>query len=84
MSTIHKTRGEHPQPWNHVTHLDNEIMEAEICTSTTTRMRPGELTMEVPDMEEMIIEEQDEEMKEHIAAVRSHAEIMAMGGEPIR
>eukprot|EP00972_Heterocapsa_arctica_P062121 9156604-Heterocapsa_arctica.AAC.1 len=35
-------------------------------------------------MEEMILEEQDEAMREHIAVVRSHAELMAMGGEPIR
>eukprot|EP00972_Heterocapsa_arctica_P031559 4648133-Heterocapsa_arctica.AAC.1 len=26
-------------------------------------MRPGELTMEVPDLEEMVVEEQDEEMR---------------------
>eukprot|EP00972_Heterocapsa_arctica_P073492 10855058-Heterocapsa_arctica.AAC.1 len=42
------------------------------------------MRVEVLDMEEMIMEEQDEEMIEHIAAVRSHAELMAMGGEPIR
>eukprot|EP00972_Heterocapsa_arctica_P076307 11257169-Heterocapsa_arctica.AAC.1 len=38
-------------------------MEAEVCTSTTKRMRPGELRVEVLDMEEMIMEEQDEEMR---------------------
>eukprot|EP00972_Heterocapsa_arctica_P101292 14929814-Heterocapsa_arctica.AAC.1 len=53
MSTIHKTRGEHPQPCNHVTNLDNEIMEAEVCTSTTKRMRPVETSLVVTDMEEM-------------------------------
>eukprot|EP00972_Heterocapsa_arctica_P058897 8679803-Heterocapsa_arctica.AAC.1 len=35
-------------------------------------------------MEEMIMEEQNETMREYIAAVRAHAEHMAMGGEPIR
>eukprot|EP00972_Heterocapsa_arctica_P089265 13164915-Heterocapsa_arctica.AAC.1 len=84
MKTIHKTRGQHPQPWNHVEHMDSEIMEAEVCTSTTERMRPGAVRVEVADMEDMIMEEQDEEMREHIAVVRSHAELMAMGGEPIR
>eukprot|EP00972_Heterocapsa_arctica_P093385 13774356-Heterocapsa_arctica.AAC.1 len=59
-------------------------MEAEVCTSTAERMRPGEMRVVVTDMEEMIMEEQDEEMREHIAVVRSHAELMAMGGEQIR
>eukprot|EP00972_Heterocapsa_arctica_P021494 3162511-Heterocapsa_arctica.AAC.1 len=37
-------------------------MEAEVCTRTTKRMRPGEVGMKVPDMEEMTMEVQDEEM----------------------
>eukprot|EP00972_Heterocapsa_arctica_P045150 6665960-Heterocapsa_arctica.AAC.1 len=40
MEIIQKNRGQHPQPWNHVEHMDNEIMKAEVCTSSTERMRP--------------------------------------------
>eukprot|EP00972_Heterocapsa_arctica_P112855 16434120-Heterocapsa_arctica.AAC.1 len=59
-------------------------MAAEVCTSTTERMRPGAVTVKEIDMDEMVLEEQNEMMREHIAAVRSHAELMAMEGEPIR
>eukprot|EP00972_Heterocapsa_arctica_P018649 2757342-Heterocapsa_arctica.AAC.1 len=29
MKTIHKTRWQRPQPWNHVEHMDSEIMATE-------------------------------------------------------
>eukprot|EP00972_Heterocapsa_arctica_P081352 11992433-Heterocapsa_arctica.AAC.1 len=59
-------------------------MAAEVCTSTTERMRPGAVTVEEIDMEEIVLEEQNDTMREDIVAVRAHAELMATGGEPIR
>eukprot|EP00972_Heterocapsa_arctica_P059646 8795921-Heterocapsa_arctica.AAC.1 len=43
MKIIHKTRGQHPQPWNHVEHMDSEIMMVDACTTSTDRIRPGDV-----------------------------------------
>eukprot|EP00972_Heterocapsa_arctica_P055194 8141481-Heterocapsa_arctica.AAC.1 len=43
MSTIHNIRGEHSTFWNHVNYVDNEIMEADISTSMTKRMRTEQM-----------------------------------------
>ncbi len=55
------------RPWDHVAHMDNDIMMAEVSTSTTERMRPGAVEAEelvvVEDMEEMVSEEQNESMR---------------------
>eukprot|EP00972_Heterocapsa_arctica_P088921 13113595-Heterocapsa_arctica.AAC.1 len=83
MKTIHKTSGQQPQPWNHVEHMDGEIMTAEVCTSTTERMRPETVVVDDQDMEDTVLEEQNEIMREHFATERSLAELVAMGGEPI-
>eukprot|EP00972_Heterocapsa_arctica_P092453 13637169-Heterocapsa_arctica.AAC.1 len=68
MSTIHKKRGEHSTFWNHVIHLDNETMEAEVFTSITKRRRTEYLRVEVMVTEEITMEEQDEEMRDYVAA----------------
>eukprot|EP00972_Heterocapsa_arctica_P082291 12127429-Heterocapsa_arctica.AAC.1 len=47
-------------------------------------MRPGTVEVDEQDMEEMVLEEQNEIMGEDIVAERALAELMAMGGEPIR
>eukprot|EP00972_Heterocapsa_arctica_P023991 3533305-Heterocapsa_arctica.AAC.1 len=47
-------------------------------------MRPGTVEVDEQDMEEMALEEQNEIMREDIATERALAELMAMGGEPIR
>eukprot|EP00972_Heterocapsa_arctica_P013886 2045811-Heterocapsa_arctica.AAC.1 len=65
-------------------HLDNEIMKAEVCTSSTKRMRPDAVIERDLDLEDMHLEEQNEIMREQIATERSHAELMALGGELIR
>eukprot|EP00972_Heterocapsa_arctica_P016998 2511033-Heterocapsa_arctica.AAC.1 len=64
--------------------MDSEIMTAEVCTSTSERIRPDTVVVDDQDMEDMVLEEQNEIMREHIATERSFAELMAMGGEPIR
>eukprot|EP00972_Heterocapsa_arctica_P077896 11489782-Heterocapsa_arctica.AAC.1 len=76
MKIIHKTRGQHPQPWNHVEHVDSDIMTAEVCASTTERMRPEVLVVDDQDMEDMILEEQNEIMREPVVTELASAEIM--------
>eukprot|EP00972_Heterocapsa_arctica_P033906 4992631-Heterocapsa_arctica.AAC.1 len=56
MRITHKTRGQHPQTWDHLEHTDNEVMMVDVPTSTTERMRPG--TMDTDEMQ--IMEDMEE------------------------
>eukprot|EP00972_Heterocapsa_arctica_P083677 12331038-Heterocapsa_arctica.AAC.1 len=62
MSTIHKRRGEHSTFWNHVNYVDNEIMEADVSTRMTKRMRTEQMREDALETEEMTMEEQDDDM----------------------
>eukprot|EP00972_Heterocapsa_arctica_P032730 4820538-Heterocapsa_arctica.AAC.1 len=64
--------------------MDNEIMKAEVCTSSTERMRPDTVVEHDQDLEDTHLEEQNEMMREQNATERSLAELMALGGESIR
>eukprot|EP00972_Heterocapsa_arctica_P103495 15252203-Heterocapsa_arctica.AAC.1 len=52
-------------------------MKAEVCTSSTERMRPDAVVEQNQDLEDMHLEEQNEIMGEQIARPRATAAQMA-------
>eukprot|EP00972_Heterocapsa_arctica_P062425 9202217-Heterocapsa_arctica.AAC.1 len=60
----------------------------DVPTSTTERMRPGTVETDemliMEDMEEDVLEEQNESMREETMTRTGVAEFMAMRGEPLR
>eukprot|EP00972_Heterocapsa_arctica_P032615 4802872-Heterocapsa_arctica.AAC.1 len=88
MRTMRKTRGQHPQTWNHMEHVDNDIMMVDVPTITTERMRPGARDTDemhiMEDMEEATLEEQNESMMEGFSTTTDAMEYMGVRREPLR